>query len=129
MQASCKPDDTWVSEAHAPPPGARNNVIGALELLATLQDKENFIELVNEGITESSRRKVVTALRKFVEVYNHKFLVSFKLLDQRRVVKDVFRQAFDSVDYKDATDKQGLEELALRTRERRRQEACRHRED
>ena len=53
IQASCRPD-TRVFKAHAPPLGACNNMTRALKLVANLQEKEHFIELVNEGITESS---------------------------------------------------------------------------
>ena len=58
-----------------------------MKLLANLQEKENFIEVVYEGIKESTIRMVVKAPRMFREVHNHKAFVSVKLLDQHRVVK------------------------------------------
>ena len=53
-QASCRLEDIWVFKAHAPPPGACDNMI-------ILREKGNIIEVVHEGIKESSRRKVVAA--------------------------------------------------------------------
>ena len=53
-------------------------MISAVNPLANLKNEANFIEVVYEGIKES--RKVVAALRHFIEVDNHKDLVSVKLL-------------------------------------------------
>ena len=69
-----------------------DNMTNALKLLANLQDKENFIKVVYDGNKEGSRRKMVTAWRRFIEVDCHKALVSVKLLDQHRVVKEVLAQ-------------------------------------
>ena len=54
-----------------------------------MQLEENFIEFVYEGITESSTRKVVAALRRVIEVDNLQALVSVALLDEHRVVKEL----------------------------------------
>ena len=63
IQASCRPEDTWVFKAHVPPPGACDNMMVALKRAANLQ-KKNFMEVVDEGIKGSSWRKVVAALRQ-----------------------------------------------------------------
>ena len=52
-----------------------DNLIGAWELWANLQDKESFIEVVYDGI-KGGRRKMVAALRQFIEVDNRKALSS-----------------------------------------------------
>ena len=87
-------------KAHAPPPGACDNMIVALKILANLQEKENFTQVVYEGIMESSRRKVVAALRQFIEMHNHKALV--QLLDQHWVGKEVVGPTLNKVDHKDS---------------------------
>ena len=61
----------------------------ALELFAKLQERENVIEVAYDGIKESLRRKVATALRHFIEEDNKQALVSVKLLDQHRVVNEL----------------------------------------
>ena len=72
IQASCRPEDTWVFKACAPLFGRlRDNTIVAFKLLANLQEKEHLYE----GIKDSSRRKVVAALRQIIEVDNNKALV------------------------------------------------------
>ena len=55
--------------------------------------KENFFQIVYEGVKESSRRKAVLALRPFIEVDN-KALTSVKLLDQHRVVTELVGPKF-----------------------------------
>ena len=84
IQARCRPEDTWVFKAHAPPPRACDNIHVALKLLANLQEKK-IIDDVYEGIKKNSKRKVVAALRQVIEVHHHKAVVSVKLLDQHHV--------------------------------------------
>ena len=84
IQASCT-----IFKMHAPLQGVCDDRISGLKLLANLQDKENFIEVVFVGIKEGSMRKIEVALRQFIEVDNHKALVSVKPLDRHRVVKEV----------------------------------------
>ena len=42
IRASCRPEDTWVTKAHVPPPGACDSMISTLQLSANLQHTENF---------------------------------------------------------------------------------------
>ena len=65
IHTSCQHEDTSVFKAHAPLTGACVSMIVALSLLANWQEKENFIEFY-EGIKETSRKKVVAALRQFI---------------------------------------------------------------
>ena len=60
----------------------------ALKLQANLQEKKIFIDVVHEGIMESSRRKVV-ALRQSIEKENNWAVGSVKLLDQHLVVREM----------------------------------------
>ena len=61
--------------------GACDNMTSVSILLANLQDQENFTEIVYDCVNECSKRKMVAALRQFMEVDNHKALVSVKLLE------------------------------------------------
>ena len=81
-----------------------------------------FHRSVYECIKETCRRKVVTALRKFIEVDNDDAFVSVKLLDQQCVVNEWVGPAFNMVDYKDAAVKQGPEEITLRVKRPRHHE-------
>ena len=42
IHARCMPEDTWASKAHAPPPGACDNMTVAFRFLANLQEKEHL---------------------------------------------------------------------------------------
>ena len=55
------------------------------------------MEVVRQGVKESSRRKVVTALRKFTVVDHHHALVFVKFLDQHCVVTELVAPAFHMV--------------------------------
>ena len=57
IQASCRLEDTWVFTAHAPPPGACENKIDSLKLLANLQEEKSFIEVVYVGIKEKQQEE------------------------------------------------------------------------
>ena len=61
-------EDMWVFEAHAPL-GACDNMTVALKLLANLQEKENFTEVVYESIKVTGR--VAARLMQFIEVDNN----------------------------------------------------------
>ena len=58
-----------------------------------VQEKERFIEVVNDGTKEDSRSETVAAVRQFAAVDNRKALVLVKLLDRHldhlRVVTEV----------------------------------------
>ena len=56
------------------------------------RERESFNEVAYDWLQE---RKVVAALRQFFEVDSHKALVSVKLLDQDRVLKDVVGPTFN----------------------------------
>ena len=57
---------------------------------------------------------MVAASRRFTEVDNHKTLVSVKLLDQHRVVKEVLGPAFDTETDPSVNVREGPYELTLR---------------
>ena len=57
-------------QAHAPL-RVQHNTNGALKILANLQEKENFIKAVYDGIEENSMIKMVAAWRQFFEVHNN----------------------------------------------------------
>ena len=54
-----------VFKAYAPPLGVRGNLISALKLLANLQEKESFIDVVYDGIKKGSSRNMVAAVGAF----------------------------------------------------------------
>ena len=68
-----------VSKARAPPPGACDNMISALKLLANLVKEENFTEIVQEGMRESSKRKALVPPRQLIEVDNRPEELTFKV--------------------------------------------------
>ena len=78
---------------------------------ANLQKEENFIEVVNEGIKESSRRKVVQAPSQSIEVDNHKALDSVKLLDPHRVVRELVGPTFNLMDHRCRGEGRGQKSL------------------
>ena len=81
VQANNRAEDTLGLQS------ACDNLIGALKP-ATLQEKESVINVAYDGIK-------VTVLRQFIEIGKHKAKVSVKLLDHRRVVKEVVGVPFD----------------------------------
>ena len=102
IQASCRREGTWALEAHASPAETCDTMSSALELLANLQEKQNFVEVAYDDKKETSRRTVVTPLKRFIEIDNDEALVSVKLRDQDLVVIDLLEPAFNSLDDKDA---------------------------
>ena len=87
-------------KARAPRLGAHDNMSVALTLRVNLQEK--------------------ASLRQFIEVHSIKALVSVKMLDQPRVVKELVGPRY-LVGSQDAEVKEGPEKLALRKGERREQ--------
>ena len=79
-QSSSRSEDTWVFKPHAPPMGVcDNNLIIALQTLGELcRTKKVLLTSFTMASRRSSRRNVVTALRQFIEVDNHKACVSVK---------------------------------------------------
>ena len=65
-----------------------------------------------EDIKEGDRRKMVEALTQFIEIHSHNALVSIKLLDQTRMVKEVVGPAFGN--FPGAKIRKGPDELTLR---------------
>ena len=65
----------------------------------------------------AAERKVVAALRQFIEVDNRQALVSVMLLDEHRVVRELVGPKFNLVDFQDAEVNEAPELLALRKRE------------
>ena len=68
-----------------------------------------FIEVASNRTTGGRRLE----LTQFIEVHNHKALVSVRLLDQHRVVREVVAPAFDTEKFPDATVRGGPEKLTL----------------
>ena len=114
----------------------RGFVVGAqcmmstVKLLANWQEKERFIDVVCDDILEGSRFNMVAASRPFIEIDNHKALVSVKLLDQHRVVQEVDGHTFGKVMFPSAKTGRGADELILRAGAKQRTEStCAHHKD
>ena len=58
----------------------------------------------------------MTALRQFIAAVSHKALVSFELLEQHRVVKEVVGPKFDKDTHLEARMTQGPDDPTLRAR-------------
>ena len=56
VQANSRSEDTWVFKAHLPPMGACDNMISVVQLLANLQEKESFVDVVYDGIQAAGGR-------------------------------------------------------------------------
>ena len=101
--------------AKSPGPSKHVGVCDQRKPLANLQEKENFIDVVYDGIKEGSWRNMVAALRQFIEFDNHNALVTVKLVDQHRAVTELVGPSFDQRKLPDARIRRGPEELTLKS--------------
>ena len=102
------------SLAHAAPQGVRNILINALKLLANQQkDGDCPVKMVVQGFQETSRLKIMDALRSFIIVDNRgavKVGDLEKNMESRPVVKPKSTTGF-----LEAVCREGADELTLRT--------------
>ena len=73
----------WVCKAQTQLMGVCDNLTSAVKPLTSLQEKEDFIDIVYDEIKEDSRRKMRSTLIQFIKADHHKTLISIKLRDQR----------------------------------------------